>query len=134
MKVLISTDGGARGNPGPAATGIVITNATGQELAGYGEYLGHQTNNYAEYMALISALSRAKTLGATEADCFMDSKLVVEQMKGNWRVKEPHLQKLFMQVYNLAKGFKKVTFTHIRREKNKDADRWVNITLDAQQQ
>lgn len=131
MKVCTYTDGGARGNPGPAATGIVITEADGgRELAGYGEYLGHQTNNFAEYSALISALRRASSLGATEVMCFMDSKLVVEQMNQNWKVKEPTIQKLFIQAWNAAAVFKKITFSHIPREKNKAADWWVNNTLD----
>ncbi len=130
MKVLIYTDGGARGNPGPAATGIVILDARGKVLAEYGEYLGKQTNNFAEYSAIISGLNRAFDLGATEVECFLDSKLVVEQLKQNWRVKEPTLQKLFVKAWNTASQFKKANFKHIRREKNKVADAWVNKVLD----
>ncbi len=131
MKLLIYTDGGARGNPGPAATGVYITDEQGTVVDEYGEYLGEQTNNFAEYSALISALKRAVELGAKEVDCYLDSKLVVEQMKQNWRVKEKTLQKLFVQCYNAAQSFEKITFNHIRREKNTKSDAWVNKTLDA---
>lgn len=131
MKLYTYTDGGARGNPGPAATGIVIKDEKGKILANYGEYLGEQTNNYAEYSALISALKKAKTLGATEVECLADSKLVVEQLSGHWKVKEPILQKLFIQAYNTAAQFKKVTYKHIMRERNHEADAEVNKVLDS---
>lgn len=130
MKVKIFTDGGARGNPGPAATGVVIKDERDIVLDGYGEYLGDQTNNFAEYSALISGLKRAKELGATEVECFLDSELVTRQMLGQYKVREPSLQKLFIQAYNNAAQFKKVTYRHIMREKNKEADRFVNDTLD----
>ncbi|TSC84734.1 MAG: putative phosphoglycerate mutase [Parcubacteria group bacterium Gr01-1014_13] len=132
MKLITYTDGGARGNPGPAAAGIVIKDVTGKTIAGYGEYLGRQTNNYAEYAALISALKKAQELGATEVECILDSELVTKQMKREYKVKEPSLQKLFIQVFNLASGFKKVSYRHVLREKNKEADAWVNKTLDNQ--
>lgn len=130
MRLLIYTDGGARGNPGPSATGIVIKNERGEIVESYGEYLGEQTNNFAEYSAIISGLKKAKNLGADEAICFLDSKLVVEQLNGKWKVKEPNLQKLFVQAYNASAQFKKVIFKHIYRENNKEADRLVNETLD----
>src|SRR3990167_4499694 len=126
MKLTIYTDGGARGNPGPAATGVIIKDTSGKKLAGYGEYLGKQTNNYAEYSALISGLKKAKELGATEVECVLDSELVTKQMNRQYKVREPTLQKLFIQVFNLASQFKKVVFKHITREKNKEADKWVN--------
>mgnify|MGYP001567293378 CR=1 FL=1 len=132
MKLFIHTDGGARGNPGPAATGIVIKNEQGKILAQYGEYLGVQTNNCAEYAAIISALKKAKELKADEVVCFLDSKLVVEQLSGKWKIKEPTLQKLFVHAYNAAAQFKKVAYRHIYREDNKEADYWVNETLDKQ--
>lgn len=131
MKVHIYTDGGARGNPGPAASGVIIKNEAGKTLAAYGEFLGVQTNNVAEYSALVSALTRAKALGATEAECTLDSELVVKQMQGLYRVREPALQKLFVRVHNLTTQFKKVTFYHIRRHHNTQADREVNRILDA---
>lgn len=132
MKLTIYTDGGARGNPGPAATGVVIKDEAGKNVAAYGEYIGEVTNNTAEYRAIISALEKAKTLGGTTVDCYLDSLLLVEQLNGKWHVREPHLQKLFVQAWNAAAQFKKATFTHVRREKNKEADALVNKTLDAQ--
>ncbi|MBI4098643.1 MAG: ribonuclease HI family protein [Candidatus Magasanikbacteria bacterium] len=130
MKLIIFTDGGSRSNPGPAATGVVIKNETGKTLAAYGEYIGTETNNTAEYMAVISALKKARELGADTVECYMDSLLVVEQMNRRWKVKEPHLQKLFVQTWNAAAQFKKTTFRHVRREKNKEADAQVNNALD----
>jgi ribonuclease HI len=132
MKLTIYTDGGARGNPGPSATGIIIKNETGETFASYGEYLGHQTNNYAEYMAIISALKKAKELGATEVHCYCDSKLVVEQLNRNWKVKEPSIQTLFLQAWKELGQFDRWTITHIRRELNKEADAEVNRVLDTQ--
>ena len=134
MKLTTFTDGGARGNPGPAAAGIVIKNDRGETVAAFGVWLGHQTNNYAEYTALLSALQKSKELGATEVDCVLDSELVVKQMRREYKVKEPTLQKLFVQVYNLAEQFKKVTYQLVRRENNKEADEEVNKILDQQTQ
>jgi ribonuclease HI len=130
MKLTIFTDGGSRNNPGPAATGIVIKDEQGHTVASYGEYLGEQTNNYAEYMAAISGLKKAKDLGATEVECVMDSKLVCEQLNGRWKVKEPTLQKLFVVAWNLKSQFKKVKIRHTLREYNKEADAEVNKILD----
>lgn len=130
MKLTIFTDGGARGNPGPAAAGIVIKNESGKILAAYGEYLGEQTNNYAEYSALISGLKKAKELGATEVDCILDSELVTKQMKQEYRVREATLQKLFIQAYNASTAFKKITYRHVLRHNNKEADKMVNEILD----
>jgi ribonuclease HI len=130
VKLIIYTDGGARGNPGQAAIGVVIKNSLGNTVAGYGEYLGKQTNNYAEYSALISGLKKAKELGATEVECVLDSELVTKQMNRQYKVKEPTLQKLFIQAYNLSGQFEKISFKHIYRENNKEADRWVNRILD----
>ncbi len=130
MKVILQTDGGARGNPGPAAAGIVIKDSAGKTIAAYGEYLGRQTNNFAEYSALISGLYSAKELGATEVECVLDSELIVKQMKREYKVKEPTLQKMFIQVYNLVSQFKKVNFRHTFRHNNKEADAEVNKILD----
>ncbi len=132
MKLITHTDGGSRGNPGPAATGIVIKDVGGKVVAAYGEYLGVQTNNVAEYSALLSALTKAKELGATEVDCILDSELVVKQMRREYKVKEPTLQKLYLKIYNLTTEFKKVTFTHTLRAGNKEADAEVNKVLDQQ--
>lgn len=130
MKLTIFTDGGARGNPGPAAAGIVIKDEKGKILTAFGEYLGEQTNNYAEYSALISGLKKAKELGATEVDCILDSELVTKQMKQEYRVREATLQKLFIQAYNASTVFKRVTYRHVLRHNNKEADKLVNETLD----
>ncbi len=131
MKLTIYTDGGARGNPGPAATGVVIKDEKGKVVSAFGDYLGKQTNNYAEYMAIISGLKKALDLGATEVDCVADSKLVVEQLNRRWKVKEPTLQKLFIEAWNLLQKFKRVRITHVLRHKNKEADAEVNKILDA---
>lgn len=131
MKVFIHTDGGARGNPGPAASGIVIKNEQGDILAHFGEYLGETTNNVAEYSAVIFGLRKAKELGATDVAIISDSKLVIEQLKRNWKVKDVKLQKLFMECWNLLQPFKTKSFLHVLRDKNKEADKEVNIVLDA---
>lgn len=130
MHVSIYTDGGARGNPGPAATGVVIKNNDGKILEEYGEYLGKTTNNVAEYSALISALSTAKNIGATEVSCYLDSKLVVEQLNRNWKVKQPHIQSLFVKAWNILQNFSSYSLSYIPREKNKESDAWVNKILD----
>lgn len=130
MKLITYTDGGSRNNPGPAASGIVIKNETGETIAAYGEYLGVATNNVAEYAAIISALKKAQELGATEVECLADSKLVIEQLSGNWKVKEPALQKLWLQAWNLLQKFQSYKLKHILREKNKEADAEVNKILD----
>ncbi|MDD2757746.1 MAG: ribonuclease HI family protein [Patescibacteria group bacterium] len=130
MKLFIHSDGGARGNPGPAATGVVIKDETGETVAAFGEYLDEQTNNFAEYAALIAGLKKAKELGATEVDCVLDSELVVKQMRREYKVKEPGLQKKFIEAYNATMQFKKVFFRHTLRENNKEADLILNKILD----
>ncbi|MFA5062120.1 MAG: ribonuclease HI family protein [Patescibacteria group bacterium] len=130
MKLSIYSDGGARGNPGPAAAGIVIKNEAEKTVAEFGEFLGEQTNNFAEYSALILGLKKAKELGAAEVECILDSELVTKQMRGEYKVREPNLQKLFVQAYNAASQFKKVAYKHTLRAGNKEADDWVNKTLD----
>ncbi|OIO19202.1 MAG: ribonuclease H [Candidatus Magasanikbacteria bacterium CG_4_9_14_0_2_um_filter_41_10] len=131
MKLFLHTDGGSRNNPGPSASGIVIKDDTGKILAAYGEYLGIQTNNFAEYSAVISALTKAKELGATEIVLIADSKLVVEQLNRRWKVKHPNIQPLFLKCWNLMQQFKKVTIKHTLRAGNKEADAEVNKVLDA---
>jgi len=131
MKLTLYTDGGARNNPGPAATGVVLKDETGKTICNYGEYLGEQTNNYAEYSAVISGMKKAHELGATELDVIVDSKLVCEQLNGRWKVKEPTLQNLFIQAWNAIQKFKKVQIMHILREGNKEADAEVNKVLDS---
>lgn len=131
-KIILNADGGARGNPGPAAAGVVLKNEQGRILAAYGEYLGEQTNNFAEYSALISGLKKAKELGATEVECVLDSELVTKQMRQEYKVREPKLQKLFIQAFNAAAAFKKVIYRHTLRAGNKEADDLVNEILDGQ--
>ncbi len=137
MKLQIFTDGGARGNPGPAAVGVVIKNSkSGEIILKCSEYLGETTNNQAEYQALILGLQKAKGIfktyktGKGEIECFLDSELVVKHLNHEYKIKDEGLQPLFLQVWNLMLDFDSVTFTHIRREKNKEADRLVNKALN----
>lgn len=131
MKLLhINTDGGARGNPGPAALGVVIRDKDETIVKSFGEYLGEQTNNFAEYSALIRALEESQKLAGTHLDVRMDSELIVKQMNGQYKIKEPTLQMLAQKVLKLKKEFESVTFTHVRREFNKDADKMVNEAID----
>lgn len=130
MKVITYTDGGARGNPGPAAAGVVIKDEHGKNLTAFGRYLGETTNNQAEYQALILAMEHAKELGATEVHCFADSELMVKQLNHEYKVRDQSLAPLFLKVWNLSTGFKKVIYTHIPRERNKEADKLLNDTLD----
>lgn len=129
-KLITYTDGGARGNPGPAALGVVIKDEK-ETVEAYGRYLGVQTNNIAEYAAVLSALERCKELGAEEVEMRMDSELVVKQMNGEYKVKNPGLAQIFLKIHNVKTGFKKVTFHHVRREKNTEADEQVNKAIDA---
>ena len=128
--IKIYTDGGARGNPGPAAIGIVIKDEHDQIIKTHAEAIGHATNNVAEYSAIIKALEIAKKLEPTEIHCYLDSELVVKQLRQEYKVKDPDLQKLFVKVWNLKLGYKKIFFTHIRRELNYEADKLLNLELD----
>ncbi|MFH1286677.1 MAG: ribonuclease HI family protein [Candidatus Magasanikbacteria bacterium] len=129
-KVIIYCDGGSRGNPGPSATGIVIKDEKGNVLEAYGEFLGKQTNNFAEYSAVISGFKKAHALGANEVVCYVDSMLVERQLNKQWKVKHPSMQKLFVQSWNAMQEFNKVTIKHTMREGNKEADAEVNKVLD----
>lgn len=129
MNLTTYTDGGARGNPGPAALGVVVKKGE-KTVAAFGEYLGHTTNNVAEYTAVIRALETARELGGTDIECRMDSELVVKQMTGEYRVKNPGLAPLYLRIHNLKLGFKRVSFVHVRREFNKEADAQVNAAID----
>ncbi|MBD3359786.1 MAG: reverse transcriptase-like protein [Candidatus Buchananbacteria bacterium] len=126
----IFTDGGARGNPGPAAIGVVIKNNKGEVLKEYAEYLGKTTNNQAEYRALLKGLELAKEFKPWEVICYLDSELVVKQMNQEFKVKDKDLQPLFVQVWNMAINFKKVSYHHIPRDFNKEADKLLNQELD----
>ena len=128
--LLIYTDGGSRGNPGPAAIGAVV----GEKE--YGESIGNTTNNIAEYKAVIFSLKKAKQLlggakaGNTEVELRTDSQLLVNQLNGEFKIKDKGLQPLFIDIWNLKQDFKKVKFIHVTRDKNKNADRMVNKALD----
>ncbi len=129
QKLIIYTDGGARGNPGPAGIGVVISDGH-KIIRQIAEYIGETTNNQAEYKAVIRALAESKNLRADELEFYLDSELVVRQLNREYKVKNKELAPLFMKVYNLSQGFKKVTFKHVIRERNQAADALVNKALD----
>ena len=129
-KLLLYTDGGARSNPGPAATGFVIKTEVGRILKEGGRFLGRATNNEAEYQALIGGLEAAKEFAPDHLDCFLDSSLVVNQLNGVFKIKQAHLQELVFKVKALEPSLKSVRYQYIPREENKEADAWVNKILD----
>jgi ribonuclease H / adenosylcobalamin/alpha-ribazole phosphatase len=132
VKVIIEADGGSRGNPGPAGYGAVVRNADRSAvLAETKQAIGVATNNVAEYRALIAGLDDAAKLGATEAEVFMDSKLVVEQMSGRWKVKHPDLIDLHAQARKLASRFDRISYAWVPRAQNSHADRLANEAMDA---
>ena len=130
-KLIIYTDGGARGNPGPAGIGVAIYNEKRQLIATISQYLGVTTNNQAEYRAVIAALEKAASLGGTEVDFYLDSELVVRQLKREYKVKNKDLAPLFLTVHNLSLKFLRLNFTHVPREQNKEADRLANQAMDS---
>lgn len=129
--VTIFTDGGSRGNPGPSAAGYVIINDDQEVIAEGGEYLGITTNNQAEYHGVRLGLERAKELGAPRVECKIDSMLVVNQMKGLYKIKNRELWPIHERIRELMQSFDHVGFTHVQREFNQLADGMVNKTLDA---
>lgn len=135
MNVRIYTDGGSRGNPGPAASAAVLKSLKngkeGEVIATATKYLGRDTNNQAEYTAIVIGLEKAKRLGAKRVEINMDSELATKQLNGEYRVKDPGIAKRFLEVKNLLHAFERVTFTHVRRERNKEADALVNEVLDS---
>jgi ribonuclease HI len=128
--VIVACDGAARGNPGPAGIGVQITDTTGAVLAEVAEGIGVATNNVAEYTAAIRGLERVAELGATDVLLRSDSRLLVEQLSGTYRVKNPTLQRLHARVRSLAAGFRDVRYEHVPREENKEADRLANDGVD----
>lgn len=136
-KLIINTDGGSRGNPGPSGIGVVFFDEKGKKIITFKEYIGEATNNIAEYRALILALEKAKdfstkggpTSGWDEIECRLDSELVVKQLTGEYKVKDKNMKELFAQVQELS-FFKPIKYVHIRREKNKEADALVNEVID----
>ena len=132
MKVIIEADGGSRGNPGPAGFGSVVWSEDhSTALAEVKEAIGTATNNVAEYRGLIAGLTEAERIGATDVDARLDSKLVVEQMSGRWKVKHPDIASLHDQARRLAARFERVSFTWVPREQNSHADRLANEAMDA---
>lgn len=131
-KLKIFADGGARGNPGPAAAGFVITNANDETLESDGVYLGETTNNQAEYQAVKLALERAAKYSPTEINFYLDSELVVKQLNGQYKVKNAALKPRVEEIKMLINTFPKVSFSHVFRAQNKLADKQVNIALDNQ--
>lgn len=135
MRFSLQADGGARGNPGPAGSGAVVRDESGTPVVEVSAFLGHTTNNVAEYTALVLALEGlSEKLGADAKDADvaveMDSKLVVEQMKGVWKIKHPGLKPLASRASLLSEQFRSVSYTHIPREKNGYADRLANEAMD----
>jgi probable phosphoglycerate mutase len=131
MKARLSTDGGARGNPGPAAYGFVVESDDGHVLAAHGERIGRATNNVAEYNGLVAGMRKAADLGVTELEVVSDSELLVKQMQGEYRVKNEALRALWEEATDLERRFRRVRYTAVRREHNELADRLVNEALDA---
>jgi probable phosphoglycerate mutase len=130
VKARLSTDGGARGNPGPAAYGYVLEADDGTVLAAHGEKIGTATNNVAEYRALIAGLEKALELHVDEVEVVSDSELLVKQMTGEYRVKNEALRELSLDASQLARRLRKVSYKAVRREHNELADRLVNEALD----
>jgi phosphoribosylglycinamide formyltransferase-1 len=131
MKVIVHTDGGSRGNPGPAAAGFTLDDADGRRLLAKAFFLGETTNNVAEYTALIKALEAAHKLGAEHVTVYTDSELMVRQLSGVYKVKSEAIRPLFEQVNDLRSQFSSCLVRHVLREKNKDADEIVNRAMDA---
>jgi ribonuclease HI len=137
MKYILYGDGGARGNPGPAGAGAVVFNSIGKRVVEVADFLGVATNNVAEYEAVLRGLKKLLTefpenyFKTAELEIRMDSKLVIEQLKGAYKVKHPNLIPRYMEVKNIiARSFSKVSYTHVRRELNKDADALANEAMD----
>ncbi|MEM2136015.1 MAG: ribonuclease HI family protein [Candidatus Jordarchaeaceae archaeon] len=130
--LLIYSDGGSRGNPGPSAIGFVLCDGKGKVLTSYGKYIGIRTNNQSEYLALIEALEHALAYSKGRIHCFLDSDLVVKQLNGKYEVRDSGLQKLFLKVKSLEKKFESVKYSYVPRNTGKHsiADMLVNKTLD----
>ena len=129
-RITVNVDGGARGNPGPAAIGVVVRDAAGEVLEEHGERIGRATNNVAEYRALLRGIELAAAHGATELELVGDSELVVRQVEGRYKVKDPTMQELHAEVKRALAPFAEWSIRHVRRESNAEADRLVNRVLD----
>jgi ribonuclease HI len=133
MKLTVNVDGGARGNPGPAAIGVVIRDQTGAILGTVSEVIGEATNNVAEYRALLAGIGQARLLGATEIELRGDSELVVKQVKGEYKVKNAGIKPLHAEVLGELATFDEWSVEHVRREMNSEADALVNDALDGRE-
>lgn len=137
--LVIYTDGGSRGNPGPAAIGVVFADAAGRPVKRYGKAIGRKTNNEAEYEAVLFALQKARALfgkekiAAMNVEVRMDSELVCRQLGARYKVEEERLWPFFMKIWNVRLDFGRLSFRHVRREENREADRLVNEALDREQ-
>jgi ribonuclease H / adenosylcobalamin/alpha-ribazole phosphatase len=131
VRARLFTDGGARGNPGPAAAAYVLEGDDGTVLVAHGEAIGVATNNVAEYRALVAGLEQARDLGVDDLEVVSDSELVVKQMRGEYKVKNAALRELSLQAARIAREIGAVRYTAVRREHNELADRLVNEALDA---
>jgi len=129
-KLVVNVDGGARGNPGPAAVGAVVQLPDGEVLEERGERIGTATNNVAEYRAVLLGIERAAELGASELELVGDSELIVRQVKGEYKVKDATLRGLHAEVKRALRPFERWSIRHVRREQNAEADRLVNVALD----
>src|SRR3954453_22197827 len=130
MKVVVNVDGGSRGNPGPAAVAAVVTDPSGEVLAERAETIGEATNNVAEYRALLLGIDLAKELGADEVEFVGDSMLIVEQVRGNWKVKQDHLRPLHTKVRDALRELPSWSIRHVKRDENTRADDLLNEALD----
>jgi ribonuclease HI len=131
VKARLFTDGGARGNPGPAAYGFVLETEDGTVLAAEGQAIGVATNNVAEYSGLVAGLRKALELHVPDVEVVSDSELLVKQMRGEYRVKNEALRSLFVEASTLARGLQSIEYRHVKRAHNELADRLVNDALDA---
>ena len=131
MTHYLYTDGGSRGNPGPGAIGIVIENSNNEIIYEQSRYIGTCTNNEAEYTALHQGLIAASLKEIQDLECFIDSELVVNQLNGKYKMKNENLKKIYLKIKELQKSFNKISFTHVKRGKNKKADALVNDALDS---
>jgi ribonuclease HI len=129
-KLTVNVDGGARGNPGPAAIGAVVRDGSGEILQERGERIGRATNNVAEYRALLLGIELAAALGASELELVGDSELIVRQVEGRYKVKDATMRELHAEVKQALEPFERWSIRHVRREQNADADRLVNAALD----
>lgn len=130
-RAILWSDGAARGNPGPAGIGAILKTPDGQVLAECSDYLGHTTNNVAEYRALLAGLTRALELGIGSIEVRADSELMIKQLKGQYRVKNAGLKPLYEQARELLSRFSTVKLSHVRREHNSEADRLANLGIDS---